>query len=84
MAMDEAEEEDKAFLKSVMQSDSVSETEVKRVLDLYRLYHVDELVKDFAENLLAEVSQKIKNSDLAEDKANLLINLADQLVKRHK
>lgn len=83
-AMELAEEDDRAFLEQVMNSEQVSEEEVKRVLELYSLYGVSEEVMEFAEGLLEQTIRKIRETDIESSRAEVMVELANDLVKRVK
>jgi len=82
MAIEAAEEEDREFLKKVVKSKPVSEKDVTRVLELYKLYNVDELILEFSSKLLDDVSEKVSDLNLPGDKTRLLKEFGERLVNR--
>ncbi|TVR76991.1 MAG: polyprenyl synthetase family protein [Saprospirales bacterium] len=84
IAMENAEEEDKAYLENVMREEAITDRQIERVLQLYHLYDVSGIALQYADDILAGAKEKITNSDIAKDKAELLFKIADDLVKRMK
>lgn len=82
VAIDLAEQEDRNFLIQLMEQETVEESDVKRVLELYELYDVAGETMAFANQLLEQSLAEIQQSDLSADKKELMTDLARRLVER--
>ncbi|TVQ47312.1 MAG: polyprenyl synthetase family protein [Saprospirales bacterium] len=82
VAIDLAEQEDRNFLIQLMEQDTVEESDVKRVLELYELYDVAGETMAFANQLLEQSLAEIQQSNLSADKKELMTDLARRLVER--
>ncbi len=83
-AIEMADESDRAFLEELMDADEVRERDVRRVLDIYHLYDIPTVVKDFADSLLEQTLESIRDSDIQADRAEILVKLARDLVQRDR
>ena len=83
-ALEMADESDRAFLEELMEVDEVRERDVRRVLDIYHLYDIPSIVKDFADSLLEQTIDSIRDSDIQTERAEILIKLARDLVQRDR
>jgi len=82
VATELAEQEDRNFLNKVMDQELIGDKEVKRVMEIYELYDVSGETMDFANQLLEQSLNEIRESNLSDDKKDLMIDLARRLVER--